>query len=216
MGRKLVVGVFTPSVVLAVARSLGRLWERDLEGEEVLVPSSPSQLPFLLSGDLDIALTSPDNVVAYRLCPDNPLGTRVDVSVVAAVDRGLGLADVCSPYIGTVLSIANGRHLHTARDLSAALRRTAHDIHAGKAEQHALEQAESVLALPADLAQRYVRRLKSPDEGLVTDEHVDLDAMSTVIGLRRKYLPNLDGGVDSLACALDASSGLIASVARQP
>jgi ABC-type nitrate/sulfonate/bicarbonate transport system substrate-binding protein len=86
------LGAFTPSVVLAVARRTGSLAEQDLEVEEVLVPSSPAQFRSLASGELDLALTSPDNVVAYRFDPGNPLGATMDARVVGAVDRGMGLA----------------------------------------------------------------------------------------------------------------------------
>ena len=88
-------GSFTPSVLLDVARATGRLADRGLEAaldvEEVPVPSSPAQFRALLDGELDVALTSPDNVLAYRFNPRNPLGERADVSIVAALDRGMGL-----------------------------------------------------------------------------------------------------------------------------
>ena len=87
----IVVGSFTPSVLLDVARSTGRLAARDLQVEEVAVTSSPAQFRSLLDGELDIALTSPDNVLAYRFNPGNPLGRLADVRIVAAVDRGMGL-----------------------------------------------------------------------------------------------------------------------------
>lgn len=85
------VGSFTPSVLLDVARETGRLEARGLDVEEVAVTSSPAQFRSLLDGELDVALTSPDNVLAYRFNPRNPLGELADVRIVAAVDRGLGL-----------------------------------------------------------------------------------------------------------------------------
>ena len=75
------VGTFTPSVLLRVARRTGRL---GTEVEEVAVASSPAQFAALADGSLDAALTSPDNVLAHR-------GT-IDVQVLSAVDRGMGLA----------------------------------------------------------------------------------------------------------------------------
>ena len=87
----IVVGSFTPSVLLDVARSTGRLAARDLEVDEVPVTSSPAQFRSLLDGELDVALTSPDNVLAYRFNPANPLGELADVRIVAAIDRGMGL-----------------------------------------------------------------------------------------------------------------------------
>jgi ABC-type nitrate/sulfonate/bicarbonate transport system substrate-binding protein len=85
----IVVGTFSPSVLLRVARRLGRLDGLDVREEPVT--SSPAQCRALLDGTLDAALTSPDNVVAYRFVPDNPLGEIADIKIVAAVDRGLGL-----------------------------------------------------------------------------------------------------------------------------
>ncbi|MCW2760745.1 MAG: hypothetical protein JWR85_946 [Marmoricola sp.] len=92
MPTHLLVGAFTPSVVLAVARRSGFLRDQDLAVEEVLVPSSPAQFRSLAAGELQLALTSPDNVVAYRFDPGNPLGGTMDAQIVGAVDRGMGLA----------------------------------------------------------------------------------------------------------------------------
>ena len=87
----LVVGAFTPSVLLSVASRTGRLEEQGLTVEEVPVSSSPAQFQALLAGELDVAFTSPDNVLAYRFDPGNPLGTLADVRILSTVDRGLGL-----------------------------------------------------------------------------------------------------------------------------
>lgn len=86
------VGTFTPSVLLAVARSSGHLESVGVQVVEVPVPSSPAQFRALIDGDLEVALTSPDNVLAYRFIPTNPLGALADVSIVSTVDRGQGLS----------------------------------------------------------------------------------------------------------------------------
>lgn len=88
---RIVVGSFTPSVLLDVARETGRLADHGLVVDEVAVASSPAQFRSLLDGELDVALTSPDNVLAYRFDPRNPLGEVADARIVAAIDRGLGL-----------------------------------------------------------------------------------------------------------------------------
>jgi ABC-type nitrate/sulfonate/bicarbonate transport system substrate-binding protein len=88
----LVLGTFSPSVLLRVARRTGLLDRFGLAVQERPVPSSPAQFTALADGSLDAALTSPDNVIAYRFLPDNPLGGTRDVRIVAAVDRGMGLA----------------------------------------------------------------------------------------------------------------------------
>jgi ABC-type nitrate/sulfonate/bicarbonate transport system substrate-binding protein len=87
----LTIGSFTPSVLLRVARRTGALAEAGLEVTETPVPSSPGQFTALLDGSLDAVLTSPDNVLAYRYSPTNPLGRTADARIVSAVDRGLGL-----------------------------------------------------------------------------------------------------------------------------
>lgn len=92
MPTSLTLGSFTPSVLLRVARSTGALADAELEVTETPVPSSPGQFSALLDGSLDAVLTSPDNVLAYRYSPTNPLGRTADARIVSAVDRGLGLA----------------------------------------------------------------------------------------------------------------------------
>ena len=92
MPTSLTLGSFTPSVLLRVARDTGALADAGLDVTETPVPSSPSQFSALLDGSLDAVLTSPDNVLAYRYSPTNPLGRTADARIVSAVDRGLGLA----------------------------------------------------------------------------------------------------------------------------
>ncbi len=92
MPTSLTLGSFTPSVLLRVARRAGALAAAGLEVTEMPVPSSPGQFAALLDGSLDAVLTSPDNVLAYRYSPTNPLGRIADARIVSAVDRGLGLA----------------------------------------------------------------------------------------------------------------------------
>jgi ABC-type nitrate/sulfonate/bicarbonate transport system substrate-binding protein len=86
-----VVGSFTPSVVLDLAGSTGLLAAAGLDVTEEPVASSPGQFRALADGQLNIALTSPDNVLAYRFSQRNPIGEVLDARIVGAVDRGLGL-----------------------------------------------------------------------------------------------------------------------------
>jgi len=92
MTSRLRVGVFSPSVLLSVAARTGALSAAGLEVAELPVASSPGQFRSLVAGELDMGMTSPDNVLAYRYSPSNPLGELLDVRIVSAVDRGLGLA----------------------------------------------------------------------------------------------------------------------------
>ncbi|MGY1601230.1 ABC transporter substrate-binding protein [Geodermatophilus sp. SYSU D00815] len=295
---RLAVGAFSPSVLLSLARRTGRLAEAGLAAEEVPVASSPGQFRSLLAGELDVALTSPDNVLAYRFSPGNPLGGLLDVRIVSGVDRGLGLAlyarpgltdlrgarvgvdvptsgfalamyalaeslgvareelelvalgstprrlsallaggcdatmlnagneliaedrgcvrlagvaDVCGPYLGTVLAVAGDALMEPARALAEALARTAGEVLAGELDDVAAEEAAERLGLSPELARRYAARLRSPAEGLVAGGEVDAAALATVAGLRRRFLPEVVDGADVLDRPLDASSGLLAT-----
>jgi ABC-type nitrate/sulfonate/bicarbonate transport system substrate-binding protein len=296
---RLVVGAFSPSVLLSVARRIGRLDEAGLAVEEVPVTSSPGQFRSLVDGDLDAAFTSPDNVLAYRFSPANPLGRLLDVRIVSAIDRGLGLAlyarpglsgaealrgavlgvdvpvsgfalamyaiteslgvprgeyelvalgstprrlaallagecdatmlnagndllaeeagcvrlaaaaDVCAPYLGTVLAVAGEVRLPEARRLAGALAATIEDVRAGRVDDVAVEEAAARLAASPEVARRYVDRLTNPAEGLLPHGLVDPAALETLAGLRRRYLPEPVHGTDVLDRPLDASSGLL-------
>ncbi len=98
--RQVELGSFTPSVVLEVARRTGALAAAGLEVHERPVPSSPAQFRSLIDGELHLALTSPDNVLAYRYDPENPLGEQVDARILIAVDGGLGLGVWARPGLG--------------------------------------------------------------------------------------------------------------------
>jgi hypothetical protein len=65
------------------------------------------------------------------------------------------------------------------------------------------------LGLPVHLAARYVDRLRSPREGLVTADVVELEGLRTVVDIRRRHLPVVVDGVDVLAHALEPRSGLV-------
>lgn len=83
--------------MLDLAASAGLLEAAGLEVVEHPVPSSPAQFRSLASGELQVAFTSPDNVLAYRFNPGNPLGGPLDARVVGAVDRALGLGLYARP-----------------------------------------------------------------------------------------------------------------------
>lgn len=93
------IGTFTNPVVLEVARAIGALESAGLVVESAPVPSSPSQFRSLAAGEFDAIFTNPDNALAYRFVPDNPLGTLLDIEVTAAIDRGLGLTLCSAPGV---------------------------------------------------------------------------------------------------------------------
>lgn len=103
----LTVGYFSPPLVLRVAERLGRFADADLEVVASPVSSSPGQFRSLEAGEFDVIFTSPDNVLAYRFL-DNPLGHAVPVSILAGVDRGLGLSLWTSPATPDVEMVRGG------------------------------------------------------------------------------------------------------------
>ncbi|MGH8868659.1 MAG: ABC transporter substrate-binding protein [Actinomycetes bacterium] len=102
------VGVFSPSVVLSLAEGVGLLERAGLTVEEAPAASSSAQFDDLRSGRLDAVITSPDNVCAYRASPANPLGEVLDVRILAAVDRGLGLSLFAAPGVGSDEDLRGG------------------------------------------------------------------------------------------------------------
>jgi ABC-type nitrate/sulfonate/bicarbonate transport system substrate-binding protein len=294
MASRLVAGTFSPSVLLDVARTTGRLADAGVEVDEVPVASSPGQFRSLVDGDIDLAFTSPDNVLAYRFSPTNPLGGVLDVGIVNGVDRGLGLAlyarpgfehaehlrgarvgvdvpvsgfalamyaltaslgvprgeyellalgstprrlaallagdcdvtmlnagnelvaeeagclrlasvaDVCAPYLGTVTAVAGTSRLAESRALGTALAATIADLRSGAVDDVAVAQAAARLDVSADVARRYVDRLRDDREGLLPGAAVDPAALETVAALRRRFLPEVVDGVDVLSRPLDA------------
>lgn len=103
------LGVFSPSVLLDVARSSGRLADAGVQVQDVPVASSPAQFTSLRAGEYDAVFTSPDNVLAYRFLPANPLGELLDVEIVAGLDRGLGLCLGARPGVTDAAELAGGR-----------------------------------------------------------------------------------------------------------
>ena len=99
------IGTFTPSLLIDLARSTGRLDHAGLEVTEIPVPSSPAQFRSLETGELDVVMTSPDNVLAYRFLSANPLRRNLPVDILAGIDRGLGLALCLAPSVTDVADV---------------------------------------------------------------------------------------------------------------
>ena len=95
------VGQFSESPVLAAARALGLEERHGVALTTVRVASSPAQFTSLRDRAIDVAITSPDNVLLYATSDQNPTGARVPVRMIRAIDRGLGLALVTRPSITT-------------------------------------------------------------------------------------------------------------------
>jgi len=95
------VGQFSESPVLAVARALGLDHKYQVNWETSQVPSSPGQFQLLRDGEIDLAITSPDNVMLYATTSKNPLNEQLGIRVLRPIDRGLGLALYTSAEIST-------------------------------------------------------------------------------------------------------------------
>jgi ABC-type nitrate/sulfonate/bicarbonate transport system substrate-binding protein len=90
---------FSRSVVTEVAEREGIFARHGVEVHTTAVTSSSHQFRLLVDGGCDLALTSPDNVAAYRGSDRNPLGRQLDVRILVAVDGGLGLSVMAQPSI---------------------------------------------------------------------------------------------------------------------
>jgi hypothetical protein len=99
------IGTFTPSLLIDIARSTGRLDRAELDVTETPVPSSPAQFRSLEAGEFDVVMTSPDNVLAYRFLSANPLQRNLPVEILAGIDRGLGLSLCLAPSVPNVADV---------------------------------------------------------------------------------------------------------------
>ena len=97
MTQTLRLGIFSANVVADWAQEHGVFAEHGLAVEQLPVASSPAQFASLTAGEYDAVLTSPDNVATYVLNEGNPLGRRLDLQILRAVDRGGRLSLVGRP-----------------------------------------------------------------------------------------------------------------------
>jgi ABC-type nitrate/sulfonate/bicarbonate transport system substrate-binding protein len=88
MAQALRLGIFSANVVADWAQQNGVFAAHGLDVEQLPVASSPAQFRSLVAGEYDAVLTSPDNVATYVLNDGNPLGGRLDLQILRAVDRG--------------------------------------------------------------------------------------------------------------------------------
>jgi hypothetical protein len=189
------VGVDVPTsgfalALYALAESLGVGRDRY---RPVTLGSTPRRLEALLAGDCAATMLNAGNEL---------LAERSGCVLLAAA------SDHLTPYLGTVVAVVGVRHLTAAGRLTAALLDTAAEIAGGGLGAEAAASAVDRLGLDAELAGRYVDRLRDPVTGLVPDGVVDRGALETLVRLRTTYLPAADGP-DPLAHALDEASGLV-------
>jgi len=96
------IGQFSESPVLAVARALDLHTRYEVDWVTERVVSSPGQFESLRSGEMDLAITSPDNVLLYATTENNPLKTQLDLRFLRPIDRGLRLALYTTEEISSV------------------------------------------------------------------------------------------------------------------
>src|SRR3954467_3605954 len=109
MTHTLRLGIFSANVVADWAERHGVFADHGLAVEQIPVASSPAQFSSLLDGAYDAVLTSPDNVATYVLNEHNPLGRRLDLQILRAVDRGSRLSLVVAPGIEQLTDLAGRR-----------------------------------------------------------------------------------------------------------
>lgn len=103
------LGYFSPSTVSRWAQVHGVYAAHGLEVEELPVSSSPQQFSSLVAGDYDVVLTNPDNVATYLLNEHNPLGRRLDLQLLRAVDGGSRVSLVARGDVRSLEDLAGAR-----------------------------------------------------------------------------------------------------------
>jgi ABC-type nitrate/sulfonate/bicarbonate transport system substrate-binding protein len=109
MTQTLRLGIFSANTVADWAEAHGVFAEHGLAVEQIPVASSPAQFASLMAGEYDAVLTSPDNVATYVLNEHNPLGRRLDLQILRAVDKGSRLSLVGGPGTDTMAALAGRR-----------------------------------------------------------------------------------------------------------
>jgi hypothetical protein len=94
------IGQFSQSPVLLAIQHFNLLPEYQLEISNVT--SSPSQFESLAKNELDIALTSPDNVLLYGTTDKNALKQKNELKILRSIDKGLKLSLVSNGEIKNV------------------------------------------------------------------------------------------------------------------
>jgi hypothetical protein len=107
-------------------------------------------------------------------------------------------------YLGTVLAAMTTRNPadeSTRLRFADVLLETSREIQGGRWESEVIDESMNLLGLSEHEAQAHRAILLDPHHGLVSDGIVDRASISTLIELRRKYLPSakLDSILDSLS-----------------
>jgi ABC-type nitrate/sulfonate/bicarbonate transport system substrate-binding protein len=108
------LGLFSPSLPHLVAVREGYYAERGVNVQQRRIPSSAALLRALRDVDLDVALTSPDNIANFRL---NKVGDgALDARIIAAVDQAGSISLMGRPGIDGPGRIRRGAAAVDARN----------------------------------------------------------------------------------------------------
>jgi ABC-type nitrate/sulfonate/bicarbonate transport system substrate-binding protein len=108
------LGLFSPSLPHLVAIREGYYEERGVTVEQQRIPSSAGLLRALHDGDLDVALTSPDNIANFRL---NKAGDgHLDARIIAAVDQAGSISLMGRPGVDAPGQVRGGTVAVDARN----------------------------------------------------------------------------------------------------
>jgi ABC-type nitrate/sulfonate/bicarbonate transport system substrate-binding protein len=88
------VGYFSTSLPLMAAQAKGYFADEGIAISTFQVRSSVQMFQRVRDGLMDVAFSSPDNPVNYRLNPHNAVGQALDVTMILGADEGLDLSVV--------------------------------------------------------------------------------------------------------------------------
>ena len=115
------------------------------------------------------------------------------------------------PYLGTVvatLATDDESRREVRRRFVAVMHKTVGRIVAGQRERLCVDAARDLLDLTASEARDHYRCLLDPSNGLIAGGLIDAASVSTLLELRRRYLPNadLDGVEEALGSFISADA----------
>jgi len=145
-----------------------------------------------------------DQCAATILNAGNELRAKADGCTVAREVGELG------PYLGTVvagLATTNDETIGARRRFVDVLLSMAREIVDGQRNEDVVNGSMSLLELSERDALEHLRVMMSPSTGLIPSGIVDLDAIATLVGLRRKFAPTLE---------LDAVMSAFPAIVDQP
>jgi ABC-type nitrate/sulfonate/bicarbonate transport system substrate-binding protein len=106
-------GSFSPSLPHLIAMGEGYYQERGLHVEQHRIPSSPALREALGADDLDVVLTSPDNIANYRL--NGSARAHLDARIISGVDGAGSVSLMGRPGLSDLGDIRGGRIAVDAR-----------------------------------------------------------------------------------------------------